>query len=77
MSIIVDHIQEDRGPDMPMKRIPVVRCVCGNLVECWDSWANSCDKCGTEYNGGGQQLAPRSQWGEETGETFLDGEPAP
>jgi hypothetical protein len=29
-----------------------------------------CENCGTEYNGAGQILAPRYQWGEETGEQF-------
>lgn len=47
-----------------------IRCRCGTPLELWDSWANECDKCGQEYNGSGQALADRSQWGEETGETF-------
>ena len=29
-----------------------------------------CDKCGKDYNSSGQRLAPRSQWGEETGERY-------
>jgi hypothetical protein len=32
---------------------------------------NTCE-CGRDYNWGGQLLAPRSQWGEETGETAAD-----
>ena len=32
----------------------------------------SCDKCGADYNSAAQLLAPRSQWGEETGETAMD-----
>lgn len=47
----------------------VVRCDCGEEVHCNDAWANSCE-CGQEFNGSGQRLAPRSQWGEETGEQF-------
>jgi len=45
------------------------RCECGETL-----WSNGpgrdfhCEKCGTEYNSGGQTLAPRSQWGWETGE---------
>lgn len=50
---------------------------CGQPLELTSSWANSCPSCGTEYNGAGQRLAPRSQWGEETGETFYSGEPDP
>jgi hypothetical protein len=32
---------------------------------------NSCN-CGLDYNMSGQQLAPREQWGEETGETVSE-----
>lgn len=56
-----------RNPD---RTAPVVKCGCGAEVFCGDSWANSCDNCGTEFNGSGQTLAPRAQWGEETGEVF-------
>jgi hypothetical protein len=45
------------------------RCSCGRTVALDSSWANTCD-CGREYNGSGQLLAARSQWGEETGEQF-------
>ncbi len=48
----------------------VIRCDCGTHLELYSSWANSCQRCGREYNGSGQLLAPRSQWGEETGERF-------
>jgi hypothetical protein len=44
-------------------------CNCGRTLVLTDSWANTC-KCGREYNGSGQELAPREQWGEETGESF-------
>ncbi len=40
-------------------------CECGAVVILESSWSNSCEKCGREYNGGGQLLAPRSQWGDE------------
>lgn len=45
-------------------------CDCGEEVYL-DGFANSCD-CGRDYNSAGQQLADRSQWGEETGETASD-----
>ncbi len=45
----------------------VVQCDCGRKVTLCSGWANECD-CGAEYNGSGQLLAPRAQWGEETGE---------
>lgn len=50
-------------------RIIAVECVCGQEVEVTNYWANQCE-CGQEYNGSGQRLAPREQWGEETGERF-------
>lgn len=44
---------------------PQVECDCGNTVYCNSGFANDCERCGREYNGSGQQLAPRSQWGGE------------
>lgn len=40
------------------------QCSCDLIVELSDPMTNPCE-CGLEYNGGGQLLAPRSQW-EET-----------
>lgn len=45
---------------------------CQTPVELDSGWANECPKCHTEYNGSGQELAHRSQWGEETGEDFTN-----
>ena len=42
----------------------VIRCSCGRELPLSDCMTNSCE-CGLEYNGGGQLLAPRSQWGDE------------
>jgi hypothetical protein len=36
-----------------------------------DGFTCTCD-CGVDYNSSGQRLAPRSQWGEETGESLSD-----
>lgn len=46
------------------------RCPCGGIVFL-TGFTNSCD-CGRDYNSAGQELAPRSQWGEETGEHPAD-----
>ncbi len=46
------------------------RCVCGRTVVL-DGFTCPCD-CGRDYNASGQMLAPREQWGEETGETAAD-----
>lgn len=49
------------------KIIPIVTCSCGEEIEC-TSFTNTCDNCGADYNLFGQLLAPREQWGCETGE---------
>ena len=55
------------------KIIPVVYCCPGEdgRVEC-DSFTQTCPVCGSDYNFSGTLLAPRSQWGEETGEDWGD-----
>ena len=45
-------------------------CDCGREIEL-SGFTNTCD-CGADYNSSGQRLAPRSQWGEETGESLSD-----
>ena len=49
---------------------------CGNCDLCGEEVAlfgftNTCD-CGADYNMSGQLLAPREQWGDETGESLSD-----
>ena len=46
------------------------KCSCGREVQL-DHFTNTCD-CGLDYNSSGTLLAPRSQWGEETGESLAD-----
>lgn len=50
----------------------ILKCDCGRELQL-DSCAipdyNRCE-CGRGYNNSGQELAPPSQWGEETGERF-------
>jgi hypothetical protein len=47
------------------------QCLCGAEVTL-SRFTNTCDGCGADYNSGGQLLAPREQWGEETGESWTD-----
>lgn len=47
-----------------------VRCECGLSVYL-HGFTNTCE-CGRDYNMSGQELAHRSQWGEETGESLSD-----
>jgi len=46
-------------------------CACGEKIVL-GSFTNTCERCGRDYNWSGQELAPRCQWGEETGETATD-----
>ena len=48
----------------------VIQC-CGQTLEC-DGFTNTCPVCGADYNWNGTRLAPREQWGEETGETAAE-----
>ena len=48
-----------------------MRCDCGRTLNAGRG-DTDCEGCGREYNSAGQLLAPRSQWGEETGETAAD-----
>jgi hypothetical protein len=48
----------------------------GICIECGEEvvlcgFTNTC-VCGADYNSSGQRLAPRNQWGEETGESPSD-----
>ena len=52
------------------KRIKTITC-CGRRLECPD-FTNTCEICGADYNWAGDRLAPRDQWGEETGESAAD-----
>lgn len=47
-----------------------VKC-CGRWVEC-HGFTTTCERCGADYDSGGGRLAPREQWGEETGEHPAD-----
>lgn len=65
MAAIIRTEQEGR------RHVNVVKCSrCGEEVYC-RGFTNTCD-CGADYNHAGQLLAPRSQWGEETGESVAD-----
>jgi hypothetical protein len=50
----------------------VIRCDCGGEVELYMAMTNTCDTCGADYNLSGQRLAPREQWGWDTGESVSD-----
>lgn len=56
--------------DNETKTPAILRCDCGDEIELY-GFTNPCS-CGRDYNIGGQALAPREQWGEETGESLGD-----
>jgi hypothetical protein len=49
----------------------VGECDCCGREVALHGFTNTCD-CGADYNGSGQLLAPREQWGIETGESVAD-----
>jgi hypothetical protein len=52
-------------------RVPArFQCHCGEVISL-EHFTNEC-RCGADYNSSGQRLAPREQWGEETGEHLSD-----
>ena len=53
-----------------VNRTTVIEC-CGHDLPCL-RFTNTCPHCQRDYNMMGQVLAPRSQWGEETGESVAD-----
>lgn len=63
-------ISETYDPETDRLVERVFRCDCGRRLLMESAWSTECRACGREYNGSGQLLAPRSQWGEETGESF-------
>lgn len=61
---LIDLSRSEREPAL-------FKCDCGETFYLDDAFINSCG-CGRDYDGKGSLLAPRAQWGEETGETFAD-----
>ena len=65
----IEYNRSDRlGGTYKATRVEV-KC-CGRWMRC-DHFTNTCE-CGADYNLSGARLAPRSQWGEETGEQWHD-----
>jgi len=62
---VICHEQEWSTP-------PVGLCEVCELEVVLDGFTCTCEGCGADYNSSGQRLAPREQWGEETGEHWVD-----
>lgn len=55
-----------------MKPLKTIKCNnCEEEIVLVNSPTITCE-CGTDYNCFGQELAPREQWGWETGENIVD-----
>lgn len=74
---LTGFIDEHKIYDLGIKKyehtykVPAIgECVCGATLEL-SGFTNTCE-CGRDYNWGGQELAPRECWGEETGESAED-----
>jgi len=52
------------------RKVLLIKC-CGHDLAC-PNFTNTCGTCGADYNSAGSKLAPRSQWGEETGEHWSE-----
>jgi hypothetical protein len=63
--------EERSDPDGHLVYPAVWECDCGEELFCCD-FTNTCDGCGADYNWNGTRLAPREQWGEETGEHWSE-----
>ena len=63
------YVQEftDKGVSI-LRRVVVC---CGEDIICRD-FTQTCRICEADYNMSGQKLAPRDQWGEETGEHWSE-----
>ena len=53
------------------REVAIGRCSCGTEIGL-GNFTNTCHGCGADYNGSGQLLAPREQWGCETGEHWTE-----
>ena len=66
---LTEKIEKYLG-EREIKTIKCKRCGKGSVE--LSGFTNTCENCGADYNWGGQLLASRSQWGEETGEHPAD-----
>lgn len=64
------RVIDEEWADGHIHHVTEVKC-CGKWLRC-DGFTNTCERCGRDYNWAGQMLAPRSQWGEDTGEHLAD-----
>jgi len=73
MALVIESEERMNIPMVGMRTFKYSHCECGAEIVLYD-FTNYCDneKCDFAYNLSGQRLAPRSHWGEETGEHPAD-----
>jgi hypothetical protein len=74
LGVINNSVVKDRGVESrhhTWTQPAVGECECGDEVVL-SGFTNTCECCGADYNMSGQRLAPREQWGAETGESVAD-----
>lgn len=64
---MIEIIRERKSRNEPALGL----CVCGCEIQL-ANFTNTCPGCGKDYNFAGTELAPREQWGEETGEHWTE-----
>lgn len=69
MATKIGYVSWTTDTGRAVKRLEI-RCDCGLRVLCSRD-VNPCE-CARDYNMSGQVMAPRNQWGEETGEHPAD-----
>lgn len=67
--VIEEYVPSRYGGTYPRQTVQI-KC-CGEWIEC-DRFTQTCASCGADYNMSGQKLAPREQWGKETGEQWWE-----
>ena len=59
------------NPNISLPRREVEVLCCREWLPC-NGFTSTCSHCGSDFNWSGSKLAPRSQWGEETGEHWSE-----
>jgi hypothetical protein len=65
----VEDVPSRYGGTYPRQTTEIL--CCGEWLSC-ERFTTTCTHCAADYNMSGARLAPREQWGEETGEHWTE-----